>query len=700
MFRAYRSTLRAIPLLLALALLASGLPVVAQQQPIEHLMPIGGGYTDIYAGFVQAAVANARHDQVRILVLPFAMASDPNSITADERAALVESAEAHRFQIEEACKRAAPSPVTCQTTLLPVFTGNDAENLEDLSSLAKYLSAVFILDGDPLVGMKVIFNTSLERALGEAYANGTIVAGTGAGGSLQSLNLLTPDRANFKSDAALAFGTTEVRNVAGQRGLAFSIDKGILEPHFYQSNGLGRLLNAITRPGVPQVGIGLGEFTGVNVYDGTRLQDVFGLYTATILDAETYHAADTVEYASPRNLLRLRNVLVQMLSPGRFSYDLDRRVMSIADRALPPKALVARDFKSLALPAKAGPLIVSGDLRASLEDNTILKRFVQLAGGEQAKILIVAAGYPSPSSAHAAAEKYAAALGTLSPRVAVPTPAEALKIPADTTGLLLIADDQAQVEIGLLDAVKTAWANGLPVLADNGGAAVVGQSFSAHGPTPEAADEAALAVQKSFLHGTTKIARGLGLLDITLEPQVLNDNRWGRLFSLAHSVPDRVAFGLTQNTALEITPEGARTIGDNVVFALDLRNATLDLGTNEGFVIANGLLDVFVPGDEVVPQVGDVMAAPTRVATPRLPTSTPTSTPTALPTRAPTPTPTPPSTATPQPATTATATATLEAVNLPASIASESNTLPLWPFALGVGLIIFLVVVVAGRRRN
>lgn len=93
------------------------------------------------------------------------------------------------------------------------------------------------------------------------------------------------------------------------------------------------------------------------------------------------------------------------------------------------------------------------------------------------------------------------------------------------------------------------------------------------------------------------ITPALGLLDITVEPRVLADNRWGRLFALAYTQPTTVAFGIADNAALMITTDGATVVGDNVVVGLDLRLATLALGSNQAFVIANGLLDVFAPGD-------------------------------------------------------------------------------------------------------
>src|SRR5512135_2294925 len=128
MSRSDHSLRRISVVAIVIVLLLSGFPAVAQKQPIAHLVPIGGGYADIYAGFSQAAVANAKNNQVKILVLPFASATDPVSITAEERATQLKTAGERRFQIEEACKRAAPQDVTCQATLAPILTRSDAED--------------------------------------------------------------------------------------------------------------------------------------------------------------------------------------------------------------------------------------------------------------------------------------------------------------------------------------------------------------------------------------------------------------------------------------------------------------------------------------------------------------------------------------------------------------------------------------------
>ena len=174
------------------------------------------------------------------------------------------------------------------------------------------------------------------------------------------------------------------------------------------------------------------------------------------------------------------------------------------------------------------------------------------------------------------------------------------------------------MDVGALKPwLPAAWRKGMPVLADNAMAAAVGPVYSAHGPTPKEGEEAEYATQRSFRAGETKLEAGLALLDATFEPQLLADNRWGRYFSLAYARPDVVAVGLNRGAGLEVSPDGAWTLGDNVLFTLDLRSATLSEGQRRGFAIANGLLDVFAPGEPVKAQdAGAAAPAPTRVATP------------------------------------------------------------------------------------
>ena len=666
-------------------------PTLAQPKPIGHLIPIGGSYSDVYAGFVKEAIANARGGQVNILVLPLPYAASADSITEAERAANTRDADERRLQIEEACKRAAGDRLTCTAILAPIYTRADASDPAIVKYFIVNLAAIFMLGDNQTIGMQIMRGTPLERELTKAYENGVIVAGTGGSSNMLSAAMLGGYAPNFNPANALDFGAPDVWNTPTRRGLPFGLQAAMLDQRFYQNSGLARLLNAIALPNVPHVGVGLDASTGLNVYDGTRLQDVFGLYTVTVLDAETYHAAGGVQYRGPNNTLSLRNVLVQLLAPGRVSYDLTTRVTTLQAQAVTPRAKLDRAFSTLALPKDAGPLLLAGNLSDRLANNPVLARFARLADAPRRRVLIVATGYSSDQAAQAAAEEYAAALNMPHDIVVIPGRGDvtAPEVSSEITGLVLLARDQSRVQLSALSSIAAAWRRGLPLLADDGGAAVVGRFYSAHPPTPKDADEAEVAVQQSFIQGTTIISNGLNLLNLMIEPRVSDDRRWGRVFSLAYNHPDLITLGLTDGTALELTADGARVIGDGVIFALDLRTSQRALGTADQFIIANGLLDVFASGDAVQPVDADTQAQPVRAATPVRPTQTPTPTVTPTPTLTPTPVP-------PTPVPTATLTPTPTPVPVPDPV-SVTNT-PAFPLALGAGAAILLVVLFAARR--
>lgn len=643
----------------------------AQDGPERQLLPLGGGYSDTYPVVAETIVAHRSSNTIRILILAPSYSTNPDSITDAERQVNLEDAKIRRAELEGACQRAAPEGVTCTAELLPVFVRGDALDPMILEAFDQPVDAFYFLGGDQTVAMQVLANTPLEDAIAAAYENGALIAGTSAGSGVQAANMLGGYNDNFARNNALNFGSSDVWNTPDRRGLYFTVQKALLDQHFYQRSRLGRLLNAIALPGVPHVGIGVDAFTGVHIYNEERLEDVFGLYTVTILDAETYHAAEAVTYNGPRHTLGLRNVLLHLLAPGDFSYDLGTRQVSLGA----PLPVVERSFDALALPEGAGSLILGGNLLDNVEGSPVLARFVELCGADSdAKILVIAAGYPTDASGERNAGKFAEALGAPADVLVLPEDAtEPLALPLDAgyTGLLLTARDPSQLDPALLAQVRDAWLSGLPLLADDAAAALAGSVFSAHAPNANA-DDQELVTQKSFWLGRTDIRPGLGLLSIAVEPQILSDNRWGRFYALAYDDPSRLTLGLTDDTALLLTPDSEPTLlGDNVLFTLDLHAAQLALGTNDGYVIGNGLLDVFAAGETVVPAMADVNAAPVPQPTPDL--STPEPTP-----EAPEPTASPEPTAAPTAAPPAPT-----AASTPSPVAPETSGANRLPYVLG-----------------
>jgi hypothetical protein len=116
--------------------------------------------------------------------------------------------------------------------------------------------------------------------------------------------------------------------------------------------------------------------------------------------------------------------------------------------------------------------------------------------------------------------------------------------------------------------------------------------------------------------GLIRLEPGLDLVNLNIEPQVNEENRWGRWLYLAYSHPGQLAVGLSSNSAIVVSPNGVFTIGELPAAVLDLSTATLGLGDAAQLVIANGLMDIFAPGEIIYPQNADINASPIQFSTP------------------------------------------------------------------------------------
>jgi cyanophycinase len=541
------------------------------------LLPMGGGYAEVLPGVAHTLFERAPGNCAHVTVVPASFSTDARAIAGRERGQNLADAERRRQAIEASLQAAAPEGRTCRVRLAPIFVRKDAEDWANLRFFGREVDAVFLLGGDQAVAMGVLHGTPVERALRNLYRRGGIIAGTSAGAGMQSRTMLAGFRERYNVHNSLHVGATAVWNQAEARGLAFGVRGAIFDQHFFQRGRLGRLLEAITQPGAPGLGVGIDAYTGVRVHGGAELRDVFGLYSVAVLDAATYDAANAgtprpggVGGARPhprgrrQGTVSARNVLLHLLGPGSYRYDLHSRRHSLAP--LPqPTTLGSRQFDGLKLPPGAGPLFLCGGID----------------GGDD-----------SPARRSDAAWQQFAACGGLE------------------QGAAVIAPEAAAVDAVVLAQARQAWLDGAPVWLEGAAAAQAGAHFCV-GAAPQTlgdpetltADEAAqIAAERALLRGNVAVGKGLALLPAAFEPRVLENSAWGRLTALAYAHPEQPAFALGANTTLILTEEGAQAWGSEAVIALDLRAATLAEGENGALVVANALLDVFAPGECVTPQ--------------------------------------------------------------------------------------------------
>jgi cyanophycinase len=218
-----------------------------------------------------------------------------------------------------------------------------------------------------------------------------------------------------------------------------------------------------------------------------------------------------------------------------------------------------------------GPVMVIGGAEDKLGERLILSRFVQLAGGDQARIVVIST---ASSLGEAATELYrqvfarvgAANVVGLRPETREeandPQTVDALK---DVTGIFMTGGNQLRLSsvIGgtkLGAAILDAHGRGVVVAGTSAGASAVAthmMAFGSSGATPK--------------HRMAHVSVGLGLLvNVVVDQHFEQRTRLGRLLALVAQSPSLIGLGLDEDTAaiidandvLEVIGRGSVTIVD------------------------------------------------------------------------------------------------------------------------------------------
>lgn len=657
---------RFLLLTFCLSLIAITAIAVRGQETIPTAMSLsGGGNTDYQStselpgreenlrGFIQAAQSQAQllgQSLTHILIIPTARISNPFTLTQVERENLKAFAKEQADLLETTCLQfSSEGSLPCQATVLPVFMRSDAASIAYVTEIVDSLSAIYFLDGNPVLAMRNLANSPLERVIADAYQRGVLIAGDGNGANLQSIQLLVGYQSDFAAENALAFGAIDLRTMPGGRGFIYGLDHAIVQSELFFEGRLGLLLNALIDPASVNVGLGIDRHAGVDIRDGNLIRRVYGKQTAVIVDAETYHAADSAQYHGSLNYLSLRNVLVHAIAAGDFDYDLAKR----ASTQFSSPQTVSRRFETLRLPAGAGSLYLLSNVSPSWNASILLNQFLNEAGGQQARVLHLLLGYPNRDANQAQTDLINQLLGveTIPLIVSPSTPAGFEPDLTDYDAVLVsLADRQRFPELSnKLGFLRVAWFAGKPILAAGEATPILGTHFwiNPYQSSPTLIDPE-LAHFDPSLHINSP---GLSLIPANIEVGLTNNNRWGGLFSLAYRNPTIISLGMADQTAIVLHTDLTTVEGENIVASLDLRTA--EIGEPDSNIrFTNGFLDVFAPGDHLEPRNADAAAAPVPAATPIVVFPSPTASPSPTITATPVPTNTPrirPPTRTPRP---------------------------------------------------
>jgi cyanophycinase len=218
---------------------------------------------------------------------------------------------------------------------------------------------------------------------------------------------------------------------------------------------------------------------------------------------------------------------------------------------------------------------------AEEKDNSpqILRRFVELAGGDAADIVVI----PTASVTRSAGPRYERIFGDLGARAVIldfdtrrdaeePGRLESLR---RATGVFFTGGNQLRLSTllggtSVARAVRQLNAAGIPVAGTSAGAAFISEhmiAFGDEGSTPIA--------------GSVRLAPGLGLTNrFIIDQHFRQRDRLGRLLTALAYNPFAVGIGLDEDTAAFISPQNTVDVegsgGITVVDAAEVRFSSMD----------------------------------------------------------------------------------------------------------------------------
>ena len=199
--------------------------------------------------------------------------------------------------------------------VINIKTREEANSTDYIDRLKK-ADVVMFTGGDQLRLTSIFGGTAFHHLLLDKYHNENfLISGTSAGAAASSNNMIYQG----SSHGALLKGEVKITG-----GLGF-INNVIIDTHFVQRGRIGRLLYACASNPI-NIGIGLGEDTGVLITEGTVME---AIGSGLIILVDGTHMRNTnmtdVEMGEP---VSIENLVVHVMSLGDH-FDLKTRRLTI-----------------------------------------------------------------------------------------------------------------------------------------------------------------------------------------------------------------------------------------------------------------------------------------------------------------------------------------------------------------------------------
>ena len=222
-------------------------------------------------------------------------------------------------------------------------------------------------------------------------------------------------------------------------------------------------------------------------------------------------------------------------------------------------------------------LLVIGGAEDRVGTAVLLRRFVRLAGGRRARIVLIPTASSMQDEVTAAYREVFGRLGVTQLNVVNPASRAAADDPAGVralnaaTGIFLTGGSQLRLSqflpgTALGAAIHRAHAAGTVIGGTSAGASIMSTFMISMG------DEGTTPRQR-----TSQLSAGLGLIEgVIIDQHFGQRNRYGRLMSVVASSPHLLGVGIDENTAIEVSDGRFTVLGAGVVHVLDARAAVTD----------------------------------------------------------------------------------------------------------------------------
>ncbi len=237
----------------------------------------------------------------------------------------------------------------------------------------------------------------------------------------------------------------------------------------------------------------------------------------------------------------------------------------------------------------------------------VLQRFLDLAGGKQARIVVVPTASETPEEMSQPyidvfSELGAKSVEVLDVRERQDANGDAcIQLLEGATGIFITGGAQSRLVVLMagtlaMECIRLRNADGVVVAGTSAGASIVASHLMSGG-TGLAGNSGSAAARK----GMVELVAGFGLLqDIIVDQHFSQRGRMGRLLSVYAATPGLLSIGLDEDTAVVIDREGIlEVLGSGMVTIVDGRNATSDYyerDVGEVLTVVDSHLFVLGPG--------------------------------------------------------------------------------------------------------